>query len=441
MITNHEDADTYRLSPSLKIASLSSRQTFLSWNDPQTGRERMEQAGPDELLGIKMVAEKLCVKRLAGEHNLPVSRFYRLLSVLDRKGILQAPKTLLRRNPALFGDDLSDDRLTITVFTLQWHITNACDLHCRHCYDRTKRSPMTEAQALHALDAFERFCHDHWVSGYICFAGGNPFLYPEFPDLYKETVRRGFDVGILGNPVQREQIEAICHIKPPDFYQMSLEGRRAHNDAIRGHGTYDRVIAFAGILRELGVPCHIMLTATDANLKEILPLAALLSGRVDGFSFSRLCPTGEGAALRQPDPLRYRAFLKRYIRKGEKNRCLNLKENLLSLALAENDYEISDGCTGFGCGAAFNCLPLLPDGEVHACRRFPSLLGNIQTQSFDEIYCSEAAERFRRGLQACNVCPLKHACGGCMAASARDAGNTLPTRDPYCWKCRPVMST
>ena len=23
-------------------------------------------------------------------------------------------------------------------FTLQWHLTNACPFHCRHCYDRRR---------------------------------------------------------------------------------------------------------------------------------------------------------------------------------------------------------------------------------------------------------------------------------------------------------------
>ncbi len=147
--------------------------------------------------------------------------------------------------------------------------------------------------ALHVLDELERFCKEHWVVGDISFTGGNPFLYPGFSDLYREAVRRGFQVDILGNPVERRQIEAICEIRPPNSYQMSLEGRRSHNDFIRGKGHYDRVMGFSDVLRELEVPCHIMLTATDHNLKEVLPLAALLKDKVDVFTFSRLCLTGE----------------------------------------------------------------------------------------------------------------------------------------------------
>jgi selenobiotic family peptide radical SAM maturase len=430
-VTDHETDNRYRLAPSLKVRA-ERRRIALSWQDPLTGRELSEIAGPDELLGLKIVSENLSVRELSRQHKMPVSRYYRLLSYLDRKGILQAPPRLLRRDPEIFGSGLADDRTTVTVFWLQWHLTNACDLHCRHCYDRSQRSNMTSEQAARVLDELERFCRRHWVAGNISFTGGNPFLYRGFLDLYREAVRRGFEVDILGNPVPREQIEALCRIQPPSGYQVSLEGRRSHNDSIRGAGSYDRAIKFLGLLRELGIPSGVMLTVTESNLKEVLPLARLLEGKTDGFAFTRLAPVGEGAALRQPDPARFRSFLKRYVRHAARNSTVAFKENLISLTLAECGEPLSEGCTGFGCGAAFNCLPVLPDGEVHACRRFPSLLGNIQEQSLEELYFSPAAVRYRRGMSACDGCSIRHACGGCMGAAS-------PARDQFCW--RPALTS
>jgi selenobiotic family peptide radical SAM maturase len=435
-MTDHEADNTYRLAPSLKVTP-QRRQLLLTWKERQTGKIVSEIAGPDECLGLKIVAERISLRSLALEHQMPLSRFYRLLSYLDRRGILDAPSTLLRRDPELFGNTLTDDRLTVTNMCWQWHITNACDLHCRHCYDRSRRSNMTQAQAIHVLDEMERFCRRHWVSGSIDFTGGNPFLYPGFLELYQEAVRRGFDVGILGNPVPRTQVEALCRIQTPEMYQVSLEGRRSHNDWIRGPGHYDRVIEFLALLRELGVPSGVMLTSTGANLAEILPLASILRGRADGFGFGRLACVGEGASLDQADPVGYRRFLKRYIRSAEGDEFLSFKDNLINLQLWERGCDLSEGCTGFGCGAAFNCLPVLPDGEVHACRRFPSLLGNIYRQSMEEMYFSPAAARYRRGLRACDGCPIRHACGGCMA-TVKDAGDDISeARDPFCWRISP----
>jgi selenobiotic family peptide radical SAM maturase len=432
-MTEHGSGNTYRIASSLKIR-LEGRGLALSWQDRPTGAKLSGTAGPDELLGLKIVSERLSIRKLANEHREPVSRFYRLLSYLDRQGILEAPTSLLRRDPELFGSALTDDRLTVTVFCLQWHITNACDMNCRHCYDRSRRSRMTESQAIRVLDELDRFRRRHWVAASIDFTGGNPFLYPGLLELYAEAVRRGFDVAILGNPVRRDQIEALCWVKPPEIYQVSLEGMRAHNDWVRGIGNYDRVIAFLALLEEIGVPSCVMLTATNANLREILPLARLLEGKTGGFGFGRLACVGSGASLEQPGPVHYRNFLKRYIAYAAESKTLVFKDNLINLRLWETGCALSEGCTGFGCGAAFNSLSVLPDGEAHACRRFPSLLGNIQEQTLDELYHSAAAERYRRGMRACKGCPIRHACGGCMSTVLPQTENISEARDRFCWR-------
>ena len=407
---------------------------LLSRPDPHSGREIIETAGPDELLGLKIVAERLSIPALAREQNLPASRFYGLLSRLDRQGILQAPDTLLRRDSAIFGANVDDRWLTATSFELMLQVTNTCNLHCRHCYDRSRTVDMKVAQAAHVLDELDRFCKRHWAQPCITITGGNPFLHRDFSEIYQEAARRGLEIPICGNPVPRRQLEAICRIQPPEVYQVSLEGRREHNDTIRGAGTYDRAMEFLSVLQHTHVESCVMLTATSQNLGEILPLAVLLEGRTNGFSFSRLARSGEGAALDQPDPLRYRAFLKRYVKQAERSPVSTLKENLINLILTESGQQPSDGCTGFGCGAAFNFLAVLPDGRVYACRKFPSLVGNIYEQSLEEIYYSPEASRYRRGMRACDGCPIRHACGGCMAAAQRTSEDVSAASDRFCWR-------
>ena len=76
---------------------------------------------------------------------------------------------------------------------------------------------------------------------------------------------------------------------------------------------------------------------------------------------------------------------------------MSLKDNLFNILLEQEGLELTGGCTGFGCGAAFNFLTLLSDGEVHACRKMPSLIGNLKEAGLAEIYDSAAARRYRRG--------------------------------------------
>lgn len=53
---------------------------------------------------------------------------------------------------------------------------------------------------------------------------------------------------------------------------------------------------------------------------------------------------------------------------------------------------------------ASKVLALLPDGDVHACRKFPSLLGNMLEMSLINIYHNESADRYRAGSCACHQC-------------------------------------
>ena len=85
---------------------------------------------------------------------------------------------------------------------------------------------------------------------------------------------------------------------------------------------------------------------------------------------------------------RYAAFLKDYLKAAEENPVMGIKDNLFNILLQEKDSELFGGCTGFGCGAAFNFLSVLPDGEVHACRKFPSAIGNILQQGIADVYDS-----------------------------------------------------
>jgi len=423
----------YRLSSSLSVQKSGSR-VLLSWKDPRNGRRLSAPAGPDELLGLKIVTEGLSPEALSRRRHVPAYKFYRLLSLLDRKGILKAPPALLRRNTRRFAADVPDEQVTATTFGLQWHVTNACDLHCRHCYDRTPRPIMSYQQSLRVLDELATFCRKHWAAGEICFTGGNPFLYPGFLKLYRAAVKKGFSVSILGNPVTEREVEAICRIAKPSFFQVSLEGLRRHNDFMRGEGNFDRVWRFLKILRKHKTPSAVMMTLTDLNMSQVVPLAKALEGKTNLLTFNRLSRVGGGSALRLPEAEKYRLFLKKYVRQAKRSPVMGFKDNLLNLSLRESGQELFGGCTGFGCGAAFSFLAILPDGDVHACRKFPSLLGNIQRRSLEEIYDSPAARRYRRGMKVCDGCEIRQVCGGCLAAAVRPSKPISSLRDPFCWK-------
>jgi len=330
---------------------------------------------------------------------------------------------------------LSDPRLPrrATRFTLQWHLTHACELHCRHCYDRTKLVAPKLSDAFDVLDQMGDFCERHEVDANVCFSGGNPFLYKPFFEVYEEAVRRGFRVGILGNPIDDELLDRLVEIKKPRYFQVSLEGLEPENDHIRGEGFFERVMDFLPRLRERGIQAVVMTTLTRDNMKDVIPLARLLRDRVDRYAFNRLAQVGEGAALAHPDKETYGRFMIDWLHEGQENPTLGYKDNLLNILRHELGQKLFGGCTGFGCGAAFNFVALLPNGEVHACRKFPSKIGNVYESTLHDIYASELAERYRRGPTECDGCAIRRRCGGCMAVSYGSGRDHFVDRDPHCF--------
>jgi len=411
------------------------QEIIVVWLDPETGKSQAQAAGPEDLLALKLVSEGIDPRQAAAFGELSVGAIEEALARAADKGLLLAPASRIRRDAQSFPitEAVAPRFVAAEVFTLQWHITQVCDLHCKHCYDRSDRAPLSLARGLAVLDDLLAFCQSRHVRGQVSFSGGNPLLYPHFLELYQAAVDRGFTVAILGNATTKERLLPLLAIEKPAFYQVSLEGLAEHNDFIRGTGYFARVMEFLDLLRELDIYSMVMLTLTRGNMAQVLPLAELLRDRVDLFVFNRLAMVGEGSLLESVPIPEYRGFLESYLAAARENPGMGLKDNFFNVLRAEKGETLLGGCAGFGCGAAFNFVSLLPDGEVHACRKFPSLIGNIFDQSLAEIYDAPAARKYRAGCQACRDCRLRPACGGCLAVSHGFGLDVFTERDPYCF--------
>jgi selenobiotic family peptide radical SAM maturase len=409
-------------------------ESVILWCHPVSKIVRAKPATDEDLLILKMALEELSSREVALQGDIHISAVEAaVIRALD-DGIITGPESCIKRNVNTDRDaGLDHSFFSARIFSLQWHITQACDLHCRHCYDRSQYKSLSLQQEIGILDDFTKFCTSHNVHGQVTFTGGNPLLHPDFEKLYREAAERGFTTAILGNPASREQIERINSIQPLAFYQVSLEGLEGHNDYMRGEGHFKKVLDFLELLRELDVFSMVMLTLTKTNMDQVLPLAEILRNRVDLFTFNRLSLIGEGANLVTVDPERFPVFLKDYAEAVDSNPCLGIKDNLLNIIYREQKRPLFGGCTGYGCGAAFNFMAVLADGTVHACRKFPSPLGSLMDQSLSEIYNSATANRYRDGAAECRDCSLNAVCRGCLAVSYSHGQDIFTEKDPYCF--------
>ena len=411
------------------------REIVIIWRRLSDDVLEAKRAEDEDLLALKLIVEGYDLREVSEQIERPLWFLREVIERAVERELILRPESKIRRPPkfTVACRDFNEDYLVSETFTLQWHITQNCDLHCRHCYDRSDRKTLRFNDAVRVLDDLYNFCERMNVAGRVSISGGNPILHPRFYDIYREAVKRGFSVAVLGNPVSRSKLEELLQIKKPYFYQVSLEGLRKYNDYIRGKGHFDRTIEFLKLLKELGIYSMVMLTLNRDNIDQIIPLTKELKGLVDSFTFNRLSMVGEGASLRLPDRNDFKEFLEEYLDRAKKSDMVEIKDNLFNIILAERGEDPFGGCTGFGCGAAFNFVSLLPDGEVHACRKFPSYIGNIFEESLYDLYHSERAEMFRRGPAECKGCSIRPVCGGCLAVTYSFGLDFTKNKDPFCF--------
>ena len=180
------------------------------WQDT-SGRVHLEPASPGDLAALKLTVEEVSPETAAQASGIPLAHINAALRQARRRGLILAPASALRRDPARFapGMKVPDEFNAAQIFTLQWHLTQACDLHCRHCYDRSARTIPSLAQGLEVLRQLDDFCRQRRVSGQVSFTGGNPFLHPNFFDFYRAATELGFGTIVLGNPVAEAEAGGI----------------------------------------------------------------------------------------------------------------------------------------------------------------------------------------------------------------------------------------
>lgn len=422
---------SYKLNPTLQLERVGDN--FILSFEIEDKKKRIK-ANPWDLLALKLVSENLDLHEIASSQMVELSFLQKILAYGEEQGYLLRDKSLIFRKEPPFQRAYFPHKKFVycEVFTLQWHLTNKCDLRCKHCYDRRDHGELSLEDNLKILEDFYSFCKEMKVHGQISFSGGNPFLYPYFFEIYKVASEMGFTLSILGNPVKENLLERLSQIERPVYFQVSLEGLEETNDFIRGKGHFKRTLDFLNLMRSYEIPNGVMMTIHERNIHELIPLATVLADKADSFSFNRLSNFGEGKCLTQVKREEFFFALEKYLELAEDLPFLDLKDNFFNYILYQRRQELIGGCTGFGCGAAFNFVALLPNGEVHACRKFPSSIGNLKEKTLLELYLSPRAEKYRLGPKFCLDCKLYGLCRGCLAVISANGLNPFIDPDPFC---------
>jgi radical SAM protein with 4Fe4S-binding SPASM domain len=331
-------------------------------------------------------------------------------------------------------------------FFLQWHLTQRCNLACRHCYQEpSAQAEMNLAEAEAVMDEAVEML-EAWRQAYgldftssVNLTGGEPLLRADLFPLIESLSRRGLAVYLLTNGVLVGAAEArrLAGLGVAGV-QVSVEGPEEVHEAIRGRGSFAAALAGVGHLLEAGlmVTLNVTLSAHNAfSFFELVELARALG--VQRLGFSRLVPVGRGKGMLD------QALSREQVRELY-GRILALEPPGLEIVTgdpvaAQARVEISEdqGEVPFGgCAAGVAGLTILHDGTVLPCRRLPLPLGNLRRDSLREIWAASpvltALRQRERYAGACGRCPRWALCRGCRAIAHAHGGDPLGP-DPGCF--------
>ncbi|MDR1537586.1 MAG: radical SAM/SPASM domain protein, ACGX system [Clostridiales bacterium] len=333
-------------------------------------------------------------------------------------------------------------------FSFQWHITDECDQRCKHCYIFADGHPellsMSWEQIQAVLENSMNFCERYDRLPYFYITGGDPILHSDFWRLAETLKERDIPFTIMGNPfhVTQDVCERLkdCGCQK---YQMSLDGLRDTHDWFRKPGSFDCTLDKISIIKAAGILSVIMTTVSGANIIEIPALIDTVAQYgVDIFAFARYC----GSSLSNDDisPRDYRDFLEVCDEKSKQyantETYFNRKDHLWTLFEHErgefvipdnaDEYTIYDGCN---CG---NChIAILPSGDIYACRRLESKVGNVFQDELAYVWQNPIMNSYRDygAFKKCGKCELLRFCRGCPAVAYGKTGDFYAA-DPQCWK-------
>jgi [mycofactocin precursor peptide]-tyrosine decarboxylase / 3-amino-5-[(4-hydroxyphenyl)methyl]-4,4-dimethylpyrrolidin-2-one synthase len=217
------------------------------------------------------------------------------------------------------------------------------------------------------------------------------------------------------------------------YLQVSLDGARPEtNDAIRGRGTFARIMAGAQLLADRRFPdFSLNMVVTRLNFGEIAEFRDLAASLNAKTRLSRFRPSGGGCSTWED----YRLT----------------REQLTGLSAYLGDHEeILTGDSFFAltpesrramglqmCGAAKMTLAIAPDGSVYPCAFLSDpvfLAGHVGRGSLADVFAgAPVLERLRElEVASCRACDRFSVCHGGCPAVAYFLTNSIGLPDPEC---------
>lgn len=291
------------------------------------------------------------------------------------------------------------------------NLTPNCVLRCKQC-DIWKNPPARHLSLSDAQIIIDKV--RSWLGpSYIFFAGGEPLLNPELPQMIKYAYKKGILSHVNSNAVLIDEKKARELYSSHLFaISISLDGAIPQtHDYLRGKpGTFDKVIQAIKLLQKQGTRSPsiylntVMMKDNVGELESLVHLAK--SNNTKGITFQCLLPNlGSADSNTSPDQNPLWPKVKDITQVLKRIAHMAITEPLIltrpeQLTTAINYYQDPHCLDSLPCAAGINNFIIDHLGNVRLCFGYPPI-GNLLKDEPKNIWWSEEAQKQRSQIRAC----------------------------------------
>ncbi len=336
-----------------------------------------------------------------------------------------------------------------------FELSPVCNLNCKMCYVRkTAGEVAAHDRPILNLEQWKRIADEALDAGmlFLLLTGGEPFLWPDFRELYEYLIGRGFALSVNTNgTLITEDTIAWLHQRPPVRLNITLYGAsdEAYERLCGAKGMFTRVKANIDKLLAAGLQVKLNASMTPYNVEDLekyvefarqrdllLDVATYMFppirrdadavGQADRFTPEQAAFYAMEHRRLSRSPEEYRQYLTRAA-----------QGSVPPLGLDESCIDPVDGQVR--CQAGFASCWITWDGYLTPCGMMPEPKADIVQLGFGEAWKQTVHSSENMRLSGvCRECPDQSLCHSCAAMAVAETGT--PSGIPR-YLCRMAQAT
>jgi MoaA/NifB/PqqE/SkfB family radical SAM enzyme len=297
-------------------------------------------------------------------------------------------------------------------------VTYRCNARCTMC-NRYKAPSRPDEEI--SLDTIRKLPRMYFTN----ITGGEPFIREDLPDIVGELYKKSSRIVISTNGYFTDRIIKLAEEFPNVGIRVSIEGLEQTNNEIRGlPDGFNRGYSTLKKLVEMGHPdVGFGMTVQDKNALDLVPLYHLANELHMEFATASLHNSFyfvEAKNIIHDRPMvaqNFEDLINELLKSNEPKKWFRAYFNhgLINYIYGQSRM--------LPCDMAFDTFFIDPYGDVMPCNgtKDKEVMGNLNKQSWDELWNSEQAEKVRNVVRNCDR--------NCWMI-----GSVSPAMHKYIWK-------